>query len=126
MLPTDFTNASVPDAELDEIAAIANPRNRAIALTRYPALDPHDPTVTKMAAVLTEDLIGEWGKMLHHRLAFLASLDAKALGKLKKKLNKAPVSPLNIWFDFEDDQAPVVMTAAAAMDVQPATMEESV
>ena len=84
MLSSEFIDAPLPDAQLGEIAAIPNPRNRAIALTRYPGLDPHNPTVTKMAAVLTEDLIGEWGKMLHHRLVFLASLDAKLLERLKK------------------------------------------
>ena len=36
------------------------------------------------------------------------------------------MSPLNIWFDFEDDQAPAVMTATTAVDVQHAIMEEFV
>ena len=80
----DFTNSPLPNPERDAIAAIPNPCNRAIALTRYPGLDPYDPAVTEMAAVLTEDLIGVWGRELHARLAFLANLDAKALEKLKK------------------------------------------
>ncbi|MGJ5051647.1 hypothetical protein ACQR09_31590 [Bradyrhizobium oligotrophicum] len=126
MLDATFTDTSLPDPELEAIAAIPNLRSRAIALTRYPGLDPRNTTVTTMAAVLTEDLIGEWGKMLHHRLAFLASLDSKSLEKLQKKLRKAPVSPLNIWFDFADDQAPVVMTTTAAADVQHAAIEELV
>jgi hypothetical protein len=113
----NFATAALPEPELDEIAAIEDSRNRAIALNRYPGLDPKNATVTKMAAVLTEELIGEWGRMLHEHLARLANLDVKSLEKLQKKLRKAPVSPLNLWLDFPDEEPPMVYATAGAAAV---------
>jgi hypothetical protein len=113
----DLTNAVLPDPELDEIAAIGTARNRAIALNRWPGLDPRNDTVAKMAAVLTEELIGEFGLVLHLRLEYLATLDPKSLEKLQKKLRKAPVNPLNLWLDFPDEEPPAVYAAAGTAAV---------
>jgi hypothetical protein len=129
-MSTNVIDVALPDLELDEIAAIENSRNRAIALNRYPGLDPRNATVTKMAAVLTEELIGEWGRVLHLRLAYLASLDHKSLERLQKKLRKAPVSPLNLWIAFPDEEPPVVHaalgTAAVVVEINEAATPELV
>jgi hypothetical protein len=107
-MSTHVIDATIPDPVLDEIAVIPNPENLAIALHRYPLLDPHNPAIVKIAAELPD---GYWVSTLRQHLADLAKLDAKALQKLHKKLQKAPVNPLNIWIDVEEPVAAVMPVA---------------
>jgi hypothetical protein len=108
-MSTNVIDAPIPDPVLDGIAAIPNPENLAIALNRYPLLDPRNPKIVKIVAGLPD---GYWVGALRQRLADLMMLDTKALQKLHKKLLKAPVNPLNIWIDAGEsvaEAAPVLM-----------------
>jgi hypothetical protein len=113
-MSTDVIDAPIPDPVLDGIAAIPNPENLAIALNRYPLLDPRNPTIVEIVAGLPD---GYWVGALRQRLADLATLDAKALQKLHKKLLKAPVNPLNIWIDVEEPGAAVMPVAKTVPEI---------
>ena len=104
-MSTNVIDAPIPDPVLDGIAAIPNPESLAIALNRYPLLDPRNATIVNIVAGLPD---GYWVGVLRQRLADLTPLDTKALQKLQKTLLKAPVNPLNIWIDAVE-AAPVLM-----------------
>ena len=104
-MSTNVIDAPIPDPVLDGIAAIPNPEKLAIALNRYPLLDPRNATIVNIVASLPD---GYWVGALRQRIADLTKLDVKALQKLHKKLLKAPVNPLNIWIDAVE-AAPVLM-----------------